>query len=231
MRVLVYPHSMELGGSQMNAVQLAAAVRDRGHEVIVFSEPGPLVARVKVLGLEHVEIPLNRRRPSMRTLQKLVRLVREREIDVVHCYEWPPIVEAYFGLQFGKRIPVVGTVMAMSVAPFLPRLVPLVVGTEQIRFAALGAGHRHVSLLEPPVDTDADSPDVDGNKFRLRFNIQPDEVVIAMVCRLVPELKLEGVLSACDVVGELALVGHRVQTYHRRRGSVAQEHCLPRYGD
>src|SRR4051794_6300957 len=109
MRVLVYPHSMELGGSQMNAVQLAAAVRDRGNEVIVFSEPGPLLARVQALRLEHVEIPFHRRRPSMLILRKLVRLVREREIDVVHCYEWPPVIEAYYGLRFGKRVPVVGT--------------------------------------------------------------------------------------------------------------------------
>ena len=43
MKVLVYPHSMEVGGSQLNAVQVAGAVRDRGHEVIVISEPGPLV--------------------------------------------------------------------------------------------------------------------------------------------------------------------------------------------
>ncbi len=211
MRVLVYPHSMELGGSQMNAIQLAAAVRDRGNEVIVFSEPGPLVARVQALGLEHVEMPLHRRRPSMLMLRKLVRLVREREIDVVHCYEWPPIIEAYYGLRFGKHVPVVGTVMAMSVAPFLPRMVPLTVGTEQIRIAALAAGHRHVSLLEPPVDTEGDSPSVDGGSFRLRFNIQPDEVMVAMICRLVPELKLEGLLAACDAVGGLALAGHHVR--------------------
>ena len=35
MKVLVCPHTMELGGSQLNAVQLARAVRDAGHEVVL----------------------------------------------------------------------------------------------------------------------------------------------------------------------------------------------------
>ena len=84
---------------------------------------------------------------------------------------------------------------------------PLLVGTEQIREAALAAGHRRVTLLEPPVDTEADNPSVDGSNFRAQHGIQPDEVLVAMICRLVPELKLEGLLAACDAVGELARTG------------------------
>ncbi len=211
MRIVVYPHTMELGGSQLNAIQLAGAVRDRGHEVIVLSEPGPLVDRVRAMGMEHIEIPADRRRPSPEVIGKLVRLVRDRRVDLVHGYEWPPIVEALVGLGFRRKTPVVGTVMAMSVAPFLPRTVPLAVGTEQIRKAAVAAGHRRVMLLEPPVDTDADNPSVDGEKFRACYGIEADEVVVAMICRLVPELKLEGLLAACDAVGELALAGRRVR--------------------
>ena len=55
--ILVYPHTMEIGGSQLNAVQLAGAVRCLGHEVIIVSEAGPLVQRVREMRLEHVEIP------------------------------------------------------------------------------------------------------------------------------------------------------------------------------
>ena len=40
MRIVVYPHRLEIGGSQINAIELAAAVRDLGHEVIVFGQPG-----------------------------------------------------------------------------------------------------------------------------------------------------------------------------------------------
>jgi glycosyltransferase involved in cell wall biosynthesis len=211
MRILVYPHSMEIGGSQLNAVELAGAVRDLGHDVIVLSEPGPLVERVRNMGLEHLELPPDRRRPSLKVVGTLVRLVRERRVDVVHGYEWPPVVEAFFGPGLRHRTPVVGTVMSMSVAPFFPRTVPLLVGTEQIREAALAAGHRRVTLLEPPVDTEADNPSVDGRSFRAQQGIQPDEVLVAMICRLVPELKLEGLLAACDAIGALARSGSRVR--------------------
>lgn len=211
MRILVYPHSMQLGGSQLNAIQLAGAVRDRGHEVSVMAEPGPLVDRVRELGLEHVTIPAWRRRPSPHVLTRLMRLVRDQRIDIVHGHEWPPVLEAFLGPGVLRRTPVLGTVMSMSVVPFLPRCVPLVVGTEQIRDAALAAGHRHVSVIEPPVDTDADHPALDGGPFRRDHGIAPDEVLLAMVCRLVPELKLEGVLAACDATGELATSGRRVR--------------------
>ncbi|PJG51815.1 group 1 glycosyl transferase [Bradyrhizobium forestalis] len=207
MKVLVYPHSMELGGSQLNAVQLAEAVRDLGHQVTVASETGPLLDRVRETGLGHIEIPRHRARPSPHVSQMLRSIVNEGAVDVVHGHEWPPIVEAFLSVGLSTRAAVVGTVMSMSVPSFLPRSVPLTVGTEMIRRAAIAAGHQDVTLLEPPVDTKSDHPLVDGTKFRVAQNIAPDELVIAMVCRLVPNLKLEGLLSACDAVGEMALDG------------------------
>ena len=207
MRILVYPHAMEIGGSQLNALQLAAAVRDRGHEVTVVSEPGPLLDFVHAHNLPHVEIPAERRRPSAAVVRTLSTLVKHA--DVVHGYEWPPVLEALAAAR--GRCAVVGTVLSMSVVPFFPRTVPLLVGTEEIREAALAAGHRHVALLEPPVDTDSDSPGSDGSAFRAEHGLDTDVPLVAMVCRLVPELKLEGLLAACDAVGELARAGRKVQ--------------------
>jgi glycosyltransferase involved in cell wall biosynthesis len=211
MRIIIYPHSMEVGGSQLNAIQVAGAIRDRGHEVIVLSEAGPLVDRVKAMGLEHIELPRHRGRPSLAVIRLISRLVQGRGIDVVHGHEWPPIIEAFLGRIFLHHTSVVGTVMSMSVAPFLPRSVPLTVGTELIRQAAIAAGHSRVILLEPPVDTRADHPSFDGGSLRAGRGIQPDEILIAMVCRLVPDLKLEGLLSACDAVRELAVAGKPVR--------------------
>ncbi|WP_216207633.1 glycosyltransferase family 4 protein [Amycolatopsis aidingensis] len=211
MRILVYPHAMEIGGSQLNAVQLAGAVRDLGHRVTVLSEPGPLVRTVHELGLPHVPIPAQRRRPSPAVARLLAKVVAARDIDVVHGHEWPPVLEAFAGACLHRGAAVVGSVMSMSVVPFFPRTVPLLVGTEQIRQAAVAAGHQRVGLLEPPVDTDSDHPGVDGAAFRAEHGLAPRVPLVAMVCRLVPELKLEGLLAACDAVGELARTGHEVQ--------------------
>ena len=45
--VLVYPHSMELGGSQLNALELAAAAQETGFRVAVYARDGALVDYVK----------------------------------------------------------------------------------------------------------------------------------------------------------------------------------------
>jgi phosphatidyl-myo-inositol alpha-mannosyltransferase len=206
MKILVYPHTMEIGGSPINAVDLAGAVHKRGHEVIVLSEPGPMVERVRGMGLEHLQIRQHRRRPSLKAIGMLARLVRERRLDVVHGYESMPVIEAFFGP--GRyRTPVLGTVMSMSVKSYVPRTVPLIVGTEQIREIAVASGYRRVTVLEPPVDIEADNPSVEGRNFRAEHDIGPDEVLVVMICRLVPELKLEGLRAACDAVGELASTG------------------------
>jgi glycosyltransferase involved in cell wall biosynthesis len=210
MRIIVYPHAMELGGSQLNAIQLAGAVRDRGHQVLVVSEPGPLVARVRELRLPQVELPAQRRYPSPAVARLLARLAERFRADVVHGYEWPPAVEAFLGCRL-RGTASVTTIMSMSVVPFLPRGLPLLVGTEAIRARALALGYRQVTLLEPPVDTRADRPGIDGAAFRRRYRLAPDVPLVVMVCRLVPVLKREGLLAACAAVGRLAADGTGVQ--------------------
>ncbi|MCT9931978.1 glycosyltransferase family 4 protein [Planotetraspora sp. A-T 1434] len=203
MRILVYPHTMEVGGSQLNAIELAEAVRDLGHEVMLVSDPGPLVERVKAAGLEHVELDTARRRPDPATVRLLRRLVAERGIDVVHGYEWPPGLEAYFATFGRSPAAAVCTVMSSGVAPFLPRELPLIVGTEELR-AREAARRDDVRLIEPPVDVVANAPGHPSEEFRKRFGLGDDRLDIVVVCRLVPELKLEGLLTAVEVVGRLA---------------------------
>jgi glycosyltransferase involved in cell wall biosynthesis len=206
-KILVYPHAMGIGGSQMNAVELAIAMRDRGHEVAVISEPGPMVERVLAARLPHIEIQENRRRPSIAVVRRLRRLVAERGFEVVHGYEWPPGIEAYYTALFG-RAAAVCTVMSMSVAPFLPSGLALVVGTRDIQTAAeaarRGRAAAPVHLIEPPVDVHANAPGHPTAGFRARFGLDAGPLDVVVVSRLVAELKLEGVLTAIDVVARLA---------------------------
>ncbi|GII89078.1 hypothetical protein Ssi03_70680 [Sphaerisporangium siamense] len=202
MRVLVYPHAMEVGGSQLNAIELGAAVQAMGHEVAVIGEPGPLVEYVHKAGLEHLPLDPGRRRPSMTTVRMLRELSARRGLDVIHGYEWPPGVEAFYA---GLRGPAaaVCTIMSMAVAPFLPSSLPLVVGTREIQEQA-APGRRHVHLIEPPVDVAANAPGHDAAGFRREFGLEEGPFDLVVVSRLAPELKLEGILTAVDVVGRLA---------------------------
>lgn len=223
MKVLVYPHSTGIGGSQLNAVEIAAAVRDRGHEVIVVSRPGPLVRTIRRLGLPHVTLdPRATRRPSRHAAAQLTALAREHGCDVVHGYEWPPGVEAFAGPGLRMRLPVVCTVMSMAVAPFLPKSMPLIVSTDEIRRRAIGSGHRQVTLLEPPVDVQANAPGQEHGSFRADFGLRADLPLVAVVSRLAPELKLEGLLAACDAAGELASSGTPLQLAVVGDGSARQ---------
>ncbi|WP_239334711.1 glycosyltransferase [Frankia sp. CiP3] len=209
MRILVYPHLMEIGGSQLNAVELAGAVRDLGHDVTVFGVPGPLVETVRALGLDYVASPKPGRRPSPRVMSALCRVVRERRIELVHGYEWPPALEAFFGPRTRLGVPAFATVMSMAVAPFLPSSMPLVVGTELIGESARAVRRGPVDLIEPPVDVRANAPDaVDDaalTQLRTRFDLSPADLHVVVVSRLATELKLEGLLAAVDAVARLAV--------------------------
>lgn len=211
MRVLVYPHAMEIGGSQLNAVEIAGAVRDRGHEVTVVSGPGPLVETVRQLGLPHVLLEPGRRTLSPRGIAHLTSLAREHKIDVVHGYEWPPGVEAVLGPGLLLRLPVVCTIMSGAVAPFLPRTIPVIVGTDDLRQEEMAGGRSLVTLIEPPVDIRANSPEFSSGSFRADLGLDAAVPLVAVVCRLVADFKVEGVVMACDAVGELARSGVGIQ--------------------
>src|SRR6266702_4477858 len=98
-----------------------------GRSAIVVSEPGPLAARVMAMRLDHIEIPERRARPSPTVIRMLGDVARRRAVDVVHGHEWPPIVEAFLGVDLPGTAAVLGTVMSMSVASFLPRGIHLTV--------------------------------------------------------------------------------------------------------
>lgn len=206
MRILIYPHDLGIGGSQLNAIELAAAMQALGHEVVVFGRPGPLVSRLNELGLEFLASPKPRRRPSPVVAKAITALVRERGIDVVHGYEWPPVLDAVLATLRGCQPAVVATVMSMSVPPFIPRNVDLIVGTEEIAVAERRAGRHRVSVIEPPVDLTHNCPEIitGVNDFRAQYGIDTSRVNVVSVSRFARELKLEGILTAIDEVGELA---------------------------
>lgn len=215
LRIVVYPHSLSVGGSQINAIELAAAVRDLGHEVTVFAaETGPLADTVATLKLPLVLAPEWRRRPSLRIIRALRELCRQERIDIVHGYEWPPCVEAFYGPMCLDGVMVGCTVMSMAVAPFIPPSVPLVVGTEQIAAAARVGRSGRVDVIEPPVDTRSNHPGISGAEFRAEWNLGNRPTVV-LVSRLAIALKLEGIeraiaasaLLAADTGLRLVIVG------------------------
>ena len=129
----------------------------------------------------------------------------ERGIDVIHGYEWPPGLEAARRAERLPDVAAVCTVMSMAVAPFLPRWMPLVVGTQQISAARAGGGR-----LNGESDRAAGGPGAQPPRRRGRDRGVPaawgldDRPVVVCVSRLVPELKSEGIFTAIEAAAALA---------------------------
>ncbi|AXT85844.1 hypothetical protein C6I20_12050 [Aeromicrobium sp. A1-2] len=212
MKILVYPHDFGIGGSQLNAIELAHAVTRLGHEAIVYGQSGPLATRASQLGLELIESPPVGRRPTRSIAQDMARIIDERQIDIAHGYEWPPGLECYLACRGHTGARAVTTVMSMAVADFVPHTMRLVVGTEQIAAVERARGRSLVSVIEPPVDTETNCPGIltDEPDLRSRWGLRSDRPVIVSVSRLARQLKLEGLLTAIDAVEAL----HRVRPVH-----------------
>jgi glycosyltransferase involved in cell wall biosynthesis len=203
MRILVFPASLDLGGSQLNAIEISGKVRDRGHDVMMFGPDGPLRETIEGLDLPFIAAPPRPKlRPSPSVMHALNTAVSDNRIDVVHGYEWPPIMEAVYGPHLRHGTAVTGTVMSMGVAPFIPRRLRLAVGTEQI--AQSLSDRPRVHIIEPPVDTDLNQPWADVSEARRQLGAEPTDLVVVVVSRLAVELKREGILDAIAAAEELA---------------------------
>ncbi|MFN0030188.1 MAG: glycosyltransferase [Acidimicrobiales bacterium] len=205
MSILVCPETMELAGSQLNAIELAKGVQDRGHRVVLFGRDGDLVPLARDLGLEFILAPPSAGVRLWANATELIEVVRSRNIGLVHGYERGPSLELAFGPHLRWSTPLVITVQAMSVASELPRHVPLIVGTEELAQRQRRKGYQHVELLEPPIDLNANRPGIAGGcAARAGFGFGAQDIVVVIVGRLTDELdKLAGVEAAMAGVGRL----------------------------
>jgi L-malate glycosyltransferase len=203
-RLLVAAHNLGIGGSQLNAIDLAAGAAAAGHEVVVYGPRGPLVDRIEARGLEYVPARPLRYRPAPSRIAQLALLARRRKLDLIHAYEWPPCLDAYYGAHLGFGVPLVCTVLSMSVSPLVPPSIPLVMGTEDLGDEARRTHDAPVWVLEPPIDTELDHPGIDGRPFRREHGVADGDPLVVTVSRLSLELKLDALVRAIDAVDHLA---------------------------
>lgn len=217
MKILVFAHRLELGGTQVNAIELSAALRDfHGHEVTVFATPGPMNDLVRSKQLRFIEAPDARFHPSLSRMRALREVVRNERPDVIHVWDWWQCLEAYFSVHLPLAIPLVVTDMMMNLTRVLPRDIASTFGTPELVAAARIDGRNRAELLLPPVDTLANAPGAaDGDALRSRYGIGPDEVLVVTVSRLANFMKLDSLVRticsierlACEIPLRFLLVG------------------------
>ncbi len=201
MKILVCPPNTSMGGSQLNAIELADAVRRHGHEVMIYAPRGVLAEKVISWGIPFVQAPSPGNGKEWRS--GLNRLVKDEGVDLIHTYEWGPSLEASFSAGIRTKVPVLASVMSMGVPEFLPRHLPLLVGTPALA-TELAWQHRTVFLLEPRVDMEKNKS-VDTHAERTALGINDGEIVVSIVSMLTTELeKLQGVLEAIALLDRMA---------------------------
>lgn len=212
MKVLVYVNRLTIGGEQLQAIDLGAAIRDLGNEVVIAAAAGgPLVDWAAKRDLRVVVLNVaERRRPSMRGAWALRQLVRTEKFDLVHAYGVPSTMEAFFGAHVMEGVPLMSSMLSpvsLRVHRRLPRFLPLIMVTPAVQRDVQRMREGSVYLLEPPVDVIQENPSVQGAEFRHAWGLDDGVRNIVIVSRLVSltlQDKLEGIERSIETVELLA---------------------------
>ena len=203
MKIVVFALHMVVGGSQTNAIELAAALRDlHGHDVVLFAAPGPMVELAKAKGLRFIPAPHNNNcLPTLHMMRTLRDVVRRERPDLVHVWDWWQCIDAFYTLHL-ERVPML---VSYTLSDVLHRVLPktplTMFGTPELVDRAKAAGRRRAELLVPPVDVDLNKPGVvDPRPFRDYYNIETNDLVLVTVSRLVTQLKGESLRRTIDAV-------------------------------
>ncbi len=203
--VLVQLNSLNLGGTQICALELACSLRSHGYDSVLMGPRDTLpdgpslldVARGRGVRVEAFDRPLTVRAGA----RLLSRRARACGADIVHVYGSDQARSAYWGPALFARRPLILTIYEMAVAQAEFTGPPLIVGTGYLADALEGrAGATY--LVSPPVDLDRDNVDViDTTDFlRLIGNPSGSQVRVVLVSRLDEEMKAHGVETAIRAV-------------------------------
>lgn len=211
MRVLVILNSLELGGTQINAVDFAHRLRERGIESILVGPRDTAgeglslkdYARTRGVGIDTFETVEGMRAQA----RQLRRIAHEHAVDLVHvCGMWGSARPTYWGPAVLGRRPWVQTVYEMSVTPVVHRHMPLIVGTEYLVDELADRPGRTV-LISPPVDLDADAPDVAAGQAFRHDNRLGDGPLLGIVSRLDSRMKAVAIATAIEAMRDLGRPG------------------------
>lgn len=206
-RILVQINSLALGGTQINAVDLAAAVTEYGYDSILIGPTDTLPQGPSLFDIADdrgVELEaFDRPRSTVAGARAMARLAHKHRADLVHVYGSWTSRPAWWGpCLFGRR-PLMLTVYEMAVDPLTPQNTGLIIGTKYLE-EDLSARPGGVDLISPPVDVERDdSRRVSGGDFVDHLGLRPDNLRVVMVTRLDEDMKAAGVHYAIQAIGAI----------------------------
>jgi L-malate glycosyltransferase len=207
MKILLFAYDLVVAGVTVNAIELAAALRDQhGHDVVLYAATGPMHSLAEQHGLRHIEAPpaYLTMHPSPKRLRALRAVVRQERPDVIYAWDWAQCVDTLFVEHLLMKVPMVVTDMCNTLQRLLPRSIPTTFGTPELCDRALAKGHRQACPLLPPVDVQQNAPGaVDPEPFRQRYGLGRNHLNIVTVSRLDSHMKGESLLRTIDAMRTL----------------------------
>jgi glycosyltransferase involved in cell wall biosynthesis len=92
--------SLNLGGSELVAVELCEHALARGHQATAIAADGPLGERLRQCGAKHLDWPIGRKRPgTLRLISRLRDWLAAEQPDVLHVHSRLPAWICHFALR------------------------------------------------------------------------------------------------------------------------------------
>lgn len=87
-KILMTLMRLEIGGAETHVLELSLELARMGFEIIVASGGGVYEEHLKAAGIKHYTVPMYTKHPlkMAESLQKLKKIIREEQIDLVHAH-------------------------------------------------------------------------------------------------------------------------------------------------
>ncbi len=224
MKILMLTDSMDMGGAETHIRELALALVEKGHRVLLVNGGGRLADALAAHGVRTVTLPLSSRSPlAVRSCyRQLLRLVRRERPNLIHAHARFPALLAC-GVSHRTGVPVVTTVHArfrtgirrlfsrwgvasVAVSEDLKNYLSSEyrIPPENITVIPNGIDTRRFAPLPPKPETTADKP------FRIVFMSRMDDdcsLGAELLCRLAPALSKKIPHLQIELIGGGSAVG------------------------
>ncbi|MDR3278348.1 MAG: polysaccharide pyruvyl transferase CsaB [Oscillospiraceae bacterium] len=192
-KILIAAMGLDIGGAETHIVELARALKRRGHEVAIASGGGVYARDIQAAGIPHHLAPMNARSPAKlaKSYFLLRRLIKKWRPDIVHAHARIPAFLCGL-LQKTGRFRFVTTAHGVfkvdGVLRFLSnwgrKTIAVSEDIKRYLMENYGVPERDIFVTINGIDTEKFSPGVPPENVRRELGLAPGAPVICHVSRL-----------------------------------------------
>lgn len=191
LRILqLYPKGDYFTGAAIQLRELACALHQRGHEVVVGTRPSKLwTAKCQEAGIRHYAVPMASEL-DLRSVWRLIQIVRRHRIDVVHAHKGKARTLAMMaGLVVKIPVLILNRGVSFPLDPFMRlgyttrRVTAIIAVCQSIKQSLMTqrVDPAKIEVIYSGTDTDRFHPDVDGSSIRRELGLDPRHFLITQI--------------------------------------------------